>query len=95
MSSLNTSELVKPTLEQLKAGAFDRIKGIEVLQNELRYINAEIDKFEVPTEDVALPPKTDKENETKSEDEKELAKEVKKEPVAKEELNNKDIGVKK
>lgn len=95
MSSLNTSELVKPTLEQLKSGAYDRIKGIEVLQNELRYINAEIAKFEIPTDDVALPPKTDKENETKSEDEKDVAKEVKKEPVAKEELNNKDIGIKK
>lgn len=95
MSNLDTSKLVKPTIEQLKAGAYDRIKGIEVLQNELRYINDEIAKFDLPTKDIALPPKTDKENETKSEDEKEVAKEVKKEPVAKEELNNKDIGVKK
>lgn len=94
MSNLDTSKLVKPTIEQLKAGAYDRIKGIEALQNELRYINSEIEKYNIPSEDIALPPKTDKENETKSEEESVVAKEVVKEEK-KEELNNKDVGVKK
>jgi uncharacterized protein (UPF0335 family) len=42
---------MKPTLEQLKAGAFDRIMQIERLQQELAQIYKEIAKLEQELKD--------------------------------------------
>lgn len=83
MSSIDTSKLVKPTLVELKAGAWDRISQIEALQKELNYINQEIEK---------------QSNQLKAVDSSKQVEDVKKEEVKEEkkpEMLNKDLGVKK
>lgn len=54
---MKNRQLSELTLIELKALAYDQIQNIEIAQNNLRFINQEIEKRNQPQEEVEPEPK--------------------------------------